>query len=236
MKHYRSSIPNEAKERILANRIAGRQKYKAEYILNQKTVGIRQFDENGLLEFERPMKNGVTHGPLYRFQESVVTFVEHYSNGLAHGTARQWSPDGQLIGTYTMKHGTGLDLWRAKDNWGHGRTYLSEARFIKEGKWRGFEWWLNEDQKSVQSEHHFWENLQHGIQRCWNGEGRLRRGYPKYWVRNVRVTKRTYLRESARDSNLPPYREQDNLPARRFPAEVRKHFTKAISSSKEERG
>ncbi len=48
-----------------------------------------------------------------------------------------------------MHHGTGVDLWRQKKNWGNGCTYLSEARYIKDGKWHGFEWWLNEDQKSV---------------------------------------------------------------------------------------
>lgn len=226
MRHYRSSIPKEARERVVADRIAGRMKFKAEYILNRKVVGIRQFDENGLLEFECPLRNGVMHGTLYDFWDGVVTFAEHYSNGLAHGTARQWSPDGELIGTYTMRRGTGLDLFRAKDHWGHGRVYLSEARYIKEGKWHGFEWWLNEDQKSVHGEHHFWENLQHGIQRSWNSEGRLRRGFPRYWVRNVRVTKRKYLRECLKDSSLPPFREQDNLPSRRFPREVSEHCAK----------
>jgi len=139
MRHYRSSIPKEARERVVADRIAGRQKFKAKYILNRKVVGVRQFDENGLLEFECPLRNGVTHGTLYYFWDGVVTFAEHYSNGLAHGTARQWSHDGEFIGTYTMRHGTGLDLFRAKDHWGHGRVYLSEARYIKEGKWHGFE-------------------------------------------------------------------------------------------------
>jgi hypothetical protein len=119
-----------------------------------------------------------------------------------------------------MKHGTGLDLWHAKDNWGKGRVYLSEARYIKEGKWHGFEWWLDEDQKSVHSEHHFWENLQHGIQREWNNQRRLRRGFPRYWVNNERVTKREYLRACAKDPNLPPFRESDNRPRRKFPADV----------------
>jgi antitoxin component YwqK of YwqJK toxin-antitoxin module len=227
MKHYRSSIPKEAKERILATWLTRRQKYMAEYVLNRKIVGYRRFDENGLLEFEHPQKNGVTHGTLYHCENGLVTFAEHYSNGFAHGTGKQWSYDGELIGTYTMKHGTGLDLWRVKNDWGDGRVYLAEARFLKDGKWHGFEWWLNEDQKSVHDEHHFWENMQHGIERSWNSQGGLRRGYPRYWVKNMRVTKRKYLRECTNDSNLPLYREQDNLPARKFPAEVRKHSLKA---------
>lgn len=220
MKHYRSSIPKNADERVVATRVPGRPRFRSEYILKGEVVGMRQFDENGQLEFERPMKNGVTHGTLYGIGEGVVTFAEPYRDGLAHGIAKQWSIDGEPIGSYTMRHGTGLDLWRCKANWGNGRVFLSEARYVKEGKLHGFEWWLDENQKSVHSEHHFWENLQHGVERHWNSQGRLRRGYPRYWVNNKRVTRREYLRASAEDPNLPRFRESDNRPRRKFPPEV----------------
>jgi hypothetical protein len=220
MKHYRSSIPKAAKEQVLATHLTGPQTYIAEYRVNRKVVGVRQFDERGQLEFERPMKNGVFHGVLYRCEDGVVISAEPYRNGRAHGTAKQWSYDGELIGTCTMMLGTGLDLWRCKKDWGDKRVYLAEARFIKKGNWDGFEWWLNEDQESVHDEHHFWQNLQHGIQRSWNSEGRIGRGYPRYWVNNKRVTKREYLRACAKDPNLPPFRESDNRPQRKFPPEV----------------
>ena len=220
MKHYRSSIPQNAEERVVATRLSGRQRFKTEYILNGEVVGVRQFDENGQLEFERPMKNGVTHGTLYNVVDGVVTFAEPYRNGLAHGIAKQWSIDGEPIGFYTMRQGTGLDLWRCEANWDNGRVFLSEVRYVKEGKWHGFEWWLNEDQKSAHTEHHFWENLQHGIERRWNSRGRLSRGYPQYWVNNKRITKREYLRACGEDPNLPRFRESDNRPRRKFPSEV----------------
>jgi hypothetical protein len=227
MKHYRSSIPKAATERVLATHQNGGQKYKTEYLLNGEIVGVRQFDLNGQLEFERPMKNGATHGMLYQIDDGVVTFAEPYRNGLAHGTAKQWSYDGELIGTYTMKHGTGLDLWRCKKTWGNRRVFLAEVRYVKQGKWHGFEWWLNEDQTSVHDEHHFWENLQHGVQRSWNSGGRLRRGYPRYWVNNKQVNKREYLRARTNDPNLPPFRKSDNLPRRKFPPEVLDAMTSA---------
>jgi hypothetical protein len=220
MKHYRSSIPKNADVRVVATRVSGQQRFRPEYILNGEVVGERQFNENGQLEFERPMKNGVTHGTLYGIDEGVVTFAEPYRNGLAHGIARQWSIDGEPIGSYTMRHGTGLDLWRCKANGGNGRVFLAEARYLKEGKWHGFEWWLDENQKSVYSEHHFWENLQHGIERHWNSQGRLKRGYPRYWVNDKRVTRREYLRASAENPNLPRFRESDDRPRRKFPPEV----------------
>jgi len=224
MRHYRSSIPKEAKERILATHISGPQNYLAEYVLNGEVVGVRHFDKDGRIESERPLKNGWTHGTLYFFEGGKLHFSEHYVKGLAHGTAKQWSEDGDLIGTYSMSHGTGLDLWRRKDNWGTGKLFLAEARYLKDGMFHGFEWWLNEDQKTVDHECHFWMGQRHGIERMWNDKGRLKRGYPQYWVKNQQVTKRRYLRERVKDSTLPPFRKTDNRPNRSFPPAVKKHL------------
>jgi hypothetical protein len=182
---------------------------------------VRFFDEEGCLETENPRKDGLLHGMKYSFHSpNRVQFAEPYINGLAHGTARQWSEDGKLLGTYTMKYGTGVDLWRQGTNWGNGLPYLSEARYIKDGTWHGFEWWLNEDQRSVWQERHFWFNQLHGIERDWNSDGHLSRGYPRYWINNLRVTKRQYLRACSKDPTLPPFQESDNRPDRKFPPEI----------------
>lgn len=223
MKNYRSSIPKAAQERVIATYLKSPQKYKTEYVLNGKVVGVRFFEENGNLMSETPLKNGLTHGTQYFFLDGKLDFSEHFHNGLAHGTAKQWSEDGKLIGTYTMRHGTGLDLWRCKRNWGNGSVFLSEARYFKDGHIHGFEWWINEDQKSVNHERHFSEDRYHGIERVWNGEGRLKRGYPKYWIKGRQVTKRQYIKECAKDSFLPQFREKDNLPRRKFPKDVAIH-------------
>jgi len=226
MKHYRSSIPNAAQERRFpAHQPAGNLQ-TVEYVLDGEVVGIRRFIQDGTMGSETPLKDGLVHGTMYYFDDIPdgvlkVTFAEPYRNGLAHGTAKQWSEDGKLIGTYTMKHGTGVDLWRHKSFLPGSAYIVHEARHIKDGKWHGFEWWLEEDQKSVHQEAHFWENLQHGIRREWNSNGRLRRGYPQYWVNNERVSKRQYLSDCTKDPNLPPFREADNLPKRKFPPEVR---------------
>jgi hypothetical protein len=219
MKHYRSSIPKAARERIVATFVNSPRKYKAEYVLRGKVVGIRFFHDTGDLEYECPLRNGVAHGIQYRSDEpGKLLSSEPYFNGLPHGVARQWSDDGKLIGTYTMKHGTGLDLWWC----GSGEcSYLTEARYVKDGKWHGFEWWLNSDQKSVWEESHFREDQLHGVQRSWNRKGSLRRGYPRYWINGRRVTKRRYLHECSKDPSLPPFRDADNRPERNFPPEVR---------------
>jgi antitoxin component YwqK of YwqJK toxin-antitoxin module len=225
MKNYRSSIPKAAQERVASNYISTRSKQRVEYVLDGEIVGVRWFDENGVMNTEAPWKHALIHGNMYYFDDIPdgklrVTFVEPYQNGLAHGTARQWSAyNGKPIGAYAMKRGCGIDLWRIETYSGKS-VYLHEARFIKDDNWHGFEWWLEEDQKSVHQEAHFWENLQHGIRREWNGEGKLKRGFPQYWVDNIRVTKREYLRACAKDPSLPGFRSIDNLPQRQFPPQV----------------
>ena len=87
MKHYRSSIPKAAQERIVASHQSNGQKQKVDYLLDGEVVGIRWFDENGVLGSETPRKNGVTHGTMYYFDDRLdgvprVTFAEPYTNGL----------------------------------------------------------------------------------------------------------------------------------------------------------
>lgn len=221
MKNYRSSIPKDARERIVSTFSKSRQKHKAEYVLNGKVVGVRYFYETGELENEYALKDGLKNGIEYRSDvPGELLSAEPYAHGLPHGLARQWARDGTLIGTYRMKYGTGIDLWW-QEHAESGRPYLSEARYLRSGTWHGFEWWLNENQRSVWSECHFQNSQKHGIERCWNHKGRLRRGCPKYWINDRRVTKREYLRESRNDVSLPPYRRIDNQPARNFPPEIK---------------
>src|SRR5262249_4259929 len=115
-----------------------------------------------------------------------------------------------------------VDLWYC-EHAENGFPHLSEARYVKDGKWHGFEWWLNEDQKSVWQERHFWNDQMHGIERSWNHKGQLHRGYPRYWINDRRVTKRQYLREADRNPTLPHFCEADNRPQRRLPREIMGH-------------
>jgi hypothetical protein len=73
----------------------------------------------------------------YRWDElGFLISAEPYEAGLAHGIAKQWH-QGQLIGSYTMVHGTGLDLWwQSSDR----LIWLSEARYYRDGYRDGFEW------------------------------------------------------------------------------------------------
>ena len=221
MKNYRSSIPKDARERVKSTFGTSRRKHEAEYFLNGKVVGVRSFYETGELEHEYALKDGLLHGVVYRSDvPGELLSAEPYVDGLPHGIAKQWSGRGTLIGTYKMTRGTGVDLWWGGNGESAGQ-YLSEARYLRDGKLHGFEWWLNEDQRSVWSERHYRNNQKRGIERSWNQNGRLKRGYPRYWVSDRRVTKRQYLRECRDDTSLPPFRETDNRPKRRFPPEVK---------------
>lgn len=222
LRHYRSSIPRAARERVVATFVDGPQRYKTEYVLNGKVVGERYFHKTGDLSYERPVKDGKTHGVVYRSDTpGKLLSAEPCFRGKLHGTARQWSDDGELIGTYTMKHGTGIDLWWQQSE--NSAPYLAEARYLKDGLWHGFEWWWIGPNFLVQ-ETHFRHGKQHGIERRWNLQGRLSRGYPRYWVNSERVSKRDYLRACKTDPTLPPLREEENLAKRKFPPPIRVHL------------
>jgi len=181
-------------------------------------VGTRVFHQTGELAYERPLKNGLTHGIVYRCDiPGKVLSAEPCVNGLRHGIARQYNDQEELLGSYSMKRGTGLDLW-----WGEydGKRVLYETRYFKDGILHGFEWWLAGDTKRIWRERHFWKGKGHGIERSWNFEGRLRRGFTRYWIEGRRVTKRRYVRESSKDPALPKFRDSDNRPQRKLPPEV----------------
>ena len=220
--NYRSSIPKSARERIVEKYPSGK-KRRAEYRLNGKVVGVRAFYETGEFESETPLKNGKQHGTAYDWDDpGFLHFAEPYVDGVAHGTAKQWSRDGKLMGTYKMKHGTGIDLWRCEEE--DGSVHLAEVLFWKNGCPDGFEWFINEDQEGVYAESHYNGSGRHGICRRWNAKDRLCRGFPQYYVNGEKVIKRQYMSACRDDSTLPPFRVEDNSPSRVFPPEIAKHL------------
>jgi antitoxin component YwqK of YwqJK toxin-antitoxin module len=221
--HYRSSIPTTARERVV-ERYPNGNKRQAEYRLRGKVVGMRIFFESGEPEMEYGLRDGQKHGIEYDWiAPGMLTAAEPFVCGLAHGTVRQWDQHGRLMGTYRMVHGTGLDLWRLPRE-GGGEPYLAEVLYWKNGHRDGFEWWLDENQKTVYIERHWRQSELHGIERQWNAVGRLARGYPKYFVGGQRMTKRQYLKAAAADPALPLFKAKENRSARTFPPDVAIHL------------
>lgn len=216
---YRSSIPAIARERVVEEWPNGIKK-RAEYFVKGRMVGIRGFFENGELEFDWPRRKGRPHGRQYFWiAPGKLGSVEPYENGLAHGVAKQWSANGKLIGIYRMRHGTGIDLWRRERD--DGSVFLSEVLYLRKGLPAGFQWGINEDQETVHLERHYnGKGELHGISREWNRTGRLRRGFPKYYLNNQAVSKQRYLLACKNDSSLPRLRREDDQPKRAFPREI----------------
>jgi hypothetical protein len=227
--NFKSSIPQAARPRIVRRHPTGA-KERVDYVLARRIVGYRLFDEAGELTYDCGLRGGRPHGVAYRLdQPGKVLSATPYKGGLEHGLAKQWSSDGQrLIGSYRMRNGTGVDLWWQETFTDPPRPYLAEVRFVLRGQLHGFEWWLNADQRSLYEERHWGYGKQHGIERAWNRKGRLRRGFPRFFVAGERVSRRAYERAQADELSLPKPRPADDSNRRAFPPEVARRLTAAL--------
>jgi hypothetical protein len=188
-------------------------------VLNGKVVGQRYYAPDGNLMMETPLKDNQKHGREYTWNEDgSLLSVEPYANGKIHGTAKQYGVDGRVIGTYHFVHGTGFDIWRS-EHW-DGSVTISEIHSMRDGLLYGYEWWFTEDGRSLWHERHWHEGKYHGIERMWNSQGKLKRGYPKYWIMGQAVPKRRYLQAAQIDPTLPAFREEENVSLRTFPLEI----------------
>jgi hypothetical protein len=226
LRRFKSDIPTNVVERVT-------RKFRREgaliylrltfCILTGEVVGQRAYGEEGQLVNETPMRNGKKHGREFNWDDDgKLSLIEPYVNGKVHGTAKQYGQNGSVIGTYSLRHGTGYDIWR----WEHedGTVNISEIHTLRDGLPHGYEWWVNQNPHIVRHELHWHEGQYHGIERQWNTANKLRRGHPQYWIKGERVNKRKYLRAATRDSTLPPFRLKDNSPRRKFPSAIEQLF------------
>ncbi|HEX5885716.1 MAG TPA: hypothetical protein VFY67_14340 [Pyrinomonadaceae bacterium] len=226
MRRYKSDIPANVIEQITREfRREGGAIYPrlADCVLNGEVVGQRAYSEEGQLVTETPLKNGSKHGLEYQWDhDGRLMLIEPYLNGKVHGTAKQYGHDGSIMGTYTLRHGTGYDIWRFEDE--VGSINISEIHTLVDGLPHGYEWWLRKPHL-VWHEIHWHEGQYHGIERQWNFANKLRRGFPRYWIQGDRVDKRKYLRAAKKDLSLPPFRLKDNSPRRTFPSAIEQLFS-----------
>jgi hypothetical protein len=226
MRLPKSDIPPEATERFV-RQYPDQRLY--ECVLNGEVVGQHWYTPAGQLTTDTPLKNGQKHGREYQWDEGMLVSMEPYVEGQHHGLAKQYGQGGKIIGTYRLVHGTGLDIWRQEND--DGTIEISEIHTLRDGLPHGYEWWLNPDQRSVSWERHWFAGFFHGIERKWNAQGKLRRGFPKYWLKGLEVSqtvsKRAYVKAAQQDKTLPPFREKDNRPRRTFPPEIQKLLSPA---------
>lgn len=202
------SIPQEASEEIKERWEDGRPK-AANYEFSGELVGERQWTEEGQLWREAGYRGGKLHGTFRIWWDHGPLLEEAtYKDGKEDGSTRQYDPDGILIGVYVLVEGTGVDLWF------YERGQLSEERHLVDSERHGYERWWNPDNRTVYEENHFWKGQPHGILRRWNDKGRLKRGYPQYFVQGERVEKKLYLRACLTDPTLPAFAEAEQAPQR----------------------
>jgi antitoxin component YwqK of YwqJK toxin-antitoxin module len=211
---YKSSIPKTARERVVERYESGAKK-KAEYWLNRKQAGIRWFYESGQPELEYALKDSLPHGRLYEWSETgSLTWMEPRRDGRIHGISKQWGASGKRLGTYSIINGTGVDVWRHERE--DGSSYLAELHPLEDGQPHGVEIWLDENQSRF-IERYWYKGQIHGVERHWNAQGKISRGFPRYWMRGERVNKRQYMKAQRYDKSLNKFRASDNLPRRRLP-------------------
>jgi len=214
---YRSAIPADAVEYATATP-AGLRLSRKDYFRDSELVGSRFYNEEGVLEDERAYRNDLSFGREYVWHPSgaMMSVAPFDGHGRQHGTAYQWAEDGKLLGGYTMVQGTGVDLWW--QTWPDGTSELAEVHYYRDNERDGYEWWLTGGVPHI--ERHWQHGVLHGVEREWNENDRLQRGYPRFYVNGQRQTRARYLEIAATDSTLPPFREEDNAPERTFPPEV----------------
>ncbi len=213
---FKSQIPRNAVE----TRVKGHKGF-TELKINGQVVGRRLYNTQGRLIRETSLKNGKRHGlEIECNDDGTLLSTEPYFEERIHGVAKQYGRSGKVIGTYRLVHGTGYDIWRWE--WWEGFAPVSEVHSMRDGNPHGYEWWLDADQRSVHHERHWYEGKPHGVERMWNSEKKLRRGYPKYWIHGDPVTKRQYLSAAKLDKSLPRFLKKENSCRRRFPQIIRK--------------
>jgi hypothetical protein len=210
----RPGIPALARERVV-ERHPNDAKSRSRYYLDGAHVGEMLWEPDGRPSWGWGLKNGKRHGMSVEWWgNGVVSFAEPYVDGLVHGVVRHWDESGALLVSTRYVRGTGVDLWCDPRN----RTLAEETR-LRAGAMHGTSRrWL--DARSIHEESQFREGREHGIFREWNDSGRLRRGFPRYFIAGKRVDRRRYLSAAARDATLPPWRAAEDRPARPLPPEV----------------
>jgi antitoxin component YwqK of YwqJK toxin-antitoxin module len=182
----------------------------SEFWFRGKLAGRAFWDPDGALCLAYGLRDGAVVGFQLEYHAGGIIYAEPFRNGVVHGLAKQFDTAGRLLLVSPFKHGTGTDFWCDE------RGRLAEEHPLVAGKPSGTERWWCDDQKSVYSETEWLNGDWHGATRHWTN-GRLDRGFPKFYVSGERVSKRAYVKMARRDPSLPTYRQEADSPARTLP-------------------
>ncbi len=154
---------------------------------------------------EYGLRNNQMHGWFRTWYSNGMLCEEsYYLEDKEHGIAKQFNDQGELIGTYQMNYGTGVDLWyQEKASWRKNDTIKMVSATATNVGGMGIT-------KPFTVSSTFSKALNMAFIESGTRKVRLGRGFPKYFVKGEKVTLVQYLKACSQDESLPKYLESDN--------------------------
>lgn len=202
-------IPATAEQRV-TSRDEARRKTSSEFWFRGALVGRASWNPDGTPYVAVGLRQSVPVGHRMDYHDDRTIYAEPHVDGVVHGLAKQYHPDGRLLIVSPFRNGTGIDYWCDLNG------LLAEERPIHAGRPSGVERWWDEDQRTVHTETHWLEGKWHGVRRQW-AEGRLLPGFPEFFLLGKKVAKRTYLRKAKLERDVPTYCTEEDAPERELP-------------------
>ena len=180
---------------------------QGEFIYDERRAQVAWSRAGNVLSERYFDSSGRAHGmEVSRFENGSVQWQVPWVRGQLHGLARQFSPYGEELSRSRFVRGVGLDVWIDQGT-------VSEIRELRESMPHGIERWGHP--LYPYEEGHYLRGKRSGVFRRWV-QGRLERGYPKYFLDDVEVNRAQYMRACARNSELPNDLRKDDLRERRL--------------------
>ncbi|HUY88536.1 MAG TPA: toxin-antitoxin system YwqK family antitoxin [Pirellulales bacterium] len=194
---------------------------KVQLRIGDKIIGERQYYDNGNVYRESRVENGALNGAQRMWHRNGSLWQERvYKDGVMDGEVRSWDQDRQLVGTSTMRAGTGvLRNYDAggklqsecpysggkkhgvhRQWYGETGTLLGDAMYsngVNDG-WSRFYY----PNGVLLEEGMFQDGKMHGVFREWNDNGVIKAEFPKYYVHGEEVSKSQLEKLAASDVDI----------------------------------
>lgn len=194
-------------------------------VLGEARRGMRRlgrliWSRGGRLMHEQPLDaQGRAHGiEVERDDAGAIVWCAAWVHGSMHGPLMHFDERGVPVLVTQFVRGQGTDLWM---NCGQ----ISEVRELLDGVPHGLVRWG--DPRRPCEEGYFVRGRRHGIFREWESDGTLRKGFPRYYLEDTRVSRRAYELARTEDSSLRPCVAREDSNYRVMPPAVREAFARA---------
>ena len=191
-----------------------------EALMGERRLAQLNWAASGRLVHEKPLDaDGEGHGiEIQRDNSGRIIWSARWVHGKMHGPAIQFDERGRPLLVTHFARGRGTDIWM---NCGK----VTEIRELEDGQLHGLVRWGDPEKPS--EEGCFFRGQRHGIFREWKPDGNLRKGFPRFYIKDARVARRVYMTAQAKDPSLPQYDPRDNSDKRTTPNAVRESRDRA---------